>query len=123
MRVVAFLFALLAVQCWAADKPKIVFVAGEFEYLSRETLPKFAEDLAKTKDAEIVVLKRPEDATQQTIPGAGNTQGRGLVSDVCATNDLARKRAETVSRLRRHGEAVGRAANVESCVRELEGVR
>ena len=69
MRVFACLCVFVAIQCLAADSQKIVFVAGEYEYLSRETLPKFAEEFGKTTAAEVVVLKRPEDPKQQTIPG------------------------------------------------------
>ena len=79
MRFVAFIFAFVALQGWAAEKPKIVFVAGEYEYLSRETLPKFAEELGKTKDAAIVVLSRPEDPKQQTIPALDRLKDANLL--------------------------------------------
>jgi type 1 glutamine amidotransferase len=69
MRVIALLLALVAAQCWAAEKPRIVFIAGEYEYKSRETLPPFANELAREFAVETVMLQRPEDAKVQSIPG------------------------------------------------------
>jgi len=54
---------------WAAEKPKIVFISGEFEYHSRETLPVFAAELQKNFAVETIVLQRPEDQKLETIPG------------------------------------------------------
>lgn len=69
MRAIALLIAFFALQSWAAEKPKVVFIAGEYEYLSRETLPAFAADLARSNEVEVVILKRPDDEKVQSIPG------------------------------------------------------
>ncbi len=69
MRVIALLLALVAVQGWAAEKPRIVFIAGEYEYKSKETLPPFAKELAREFAVETVMLRRPEDEKVQSIPG------------------------------------------------------
>ena len=69
MRVIALLLALVVVEGWAAEKPRIVFIAGEYEYRSRETLPPFAKELAREFAVETVMLQRPEDANVQSIPG------------------------------------------------------
>lgn len=52
-----------------AKTPKIVFLAGEYEYHSKESLPPFARELSARFKADTVVLERPEDPKQQTIPG------------------------------------------------------
>jgi type 1 glutamine amidotransferase len=69
MRVIALLLALVVVQGWAAEKPRIVFIAGEYEYKSKETLPPFAKDLAREFAVETVMLQRPDDTKVQSIPG------------------------------------------------------
>jgi type 1 glutamine amidotransferase len=69
MRALFFLLLLAFCPSWAADKPKIVFLAGEYEYHSKETLPVFARDLAKNFHVETIVLERPEDPKRETIPG------------------------------------------------------
>ncbi len=60
---------LISVQ---ADKarPKVVMVAAEFLYNSRETLPVFRDALRlKYPSVDWIVLMRPEDPKNQTIPG------------------------------------------------------
>lgn len=52
-----------------AKTPKIVFLAGEYEYSSKESLPPFAREIADKFDVNTVVLERPADPKQQTIPG------------------------------------------------------
>jgi type 1 glutamine amidotransferase len=69
MRALALLFAFLVLHCSAAEKPKIIFIAGEYEYLSRETVPAFARELASTHHVDVEVLKRPEDEKVESIPG------------------------------------------------------
>lgn len=73
MRAIALLllFSLSPVwtAIWAAEKPKIVFISGEYEYHSRETLPVFAAELQKNFAVETIVLKRPDDQKLETIPG------------------------------------------------------
>lgn len=71
MRIFATLFLLvlgLALPLQARP-PKIVFLAGEYEYASKETLPPFAQELARQFEVQTVVLERPSDPKQQTIPG------------------------------------------------------
>ena len=63
------LWVFLCAQGLAADRPKIVFIAGEFEYHSKETLPPFARDLARVYSVETVMLERPDDQKQEVIPG------------------------------------------------------
>lgn len=79
MRAIALLVAFLAFQCWAADKPKIVFIAGEYEYSSRETLPVYAANLAGRFEIEPVVLKRPDDPKLQSIPNLDELSSADLV--------------------------------------------
>lgn len=51
-------------------RTKVVMVAAEYLYHSRETLPVFREALQKKYPMiDWVVLMRPEDPKQQTIPG------------------------------------------------------
>jgi type 1 glutamine amidotransferase len=69
MRAILFLLLFAMSQAAAADKPKIVFLAGEYEYFSRETLPEFARDLQKKFAVDTIVLQRPEDPKLETIPG------------------------------------------------------
>jgi type 1 glutamine amidotransferase len=74
MKVYAFLLslalvALSALNAFAANRPTIVFVSGEFEYHSRETFPVFAKQLEKEYDVKTVVLERPADEKVQSIPG------------------------------------------------------
>lgn len=69
MRAIALVLTLVALQCWGAERPRIVFIAGEYEYHSKETLPPFAAELEKEFDVATVVLQRPEDAKVQSIPG------------------------------------------------------
>ncbi|MGZ8940148.1 MAG: ThuA domain-containing protein [Limisphaerales bacterium] len=69
MRAIALVLTLVAVQCWGAEKPRIVFIAGEYEYHSKETLPPFAAELEKDFDVTTVMLERPEDTKVQSIPG------------------------------------------------------
>ena len=69
MRAIALLFASFVLQCSAADKPRIVFVAGEYEYQSRETIPAFARELATAFEVDAIVLKRPDDEKIESIPG------------------------------------------------------
>jgi type 1 glutamine amidotransferase len=69
MRSIAWLVLFLLCPSWAADKPKIVFISGEYEYHSRETLPAFASDLEKKFAVETVFLQRPEDPKLERIPG------------------------------------------------------
>ena len=69
MRVVLLLLALLVVPGWAAGPPKIVLIAGEYEYSSRDTLPVLANELENQFNVKATVLKRPEDPKLETIPG------------------------------------------------------
>lgn len=59
--------------------PRIIFIAGEYEYLSKETLPPYARELGRRYVAETSVLERPEDPKQQTIPGLEALQTADLV--------------------------------------------
>jgi type 1 glutamine amidotransferase len=79
MRFIALLLTLVALNCWAGEKPKIVFIAGEYEYSSRETLPLFAQALAARYNVETTVLKRPDDNKLQTIPGLDALKQADLV--------------------------------------------
>jgi type 1 glutamine amidotransferase len=65
------LFALLFSlgQICAAEGPKIVFLAGEYEYDSKKSLPAFAANLRKDFAVETIVLQRPDDPKLETIPG------------------------------------------------------
>ena len=58
MRGVLFALLLSLCQICAAEKPKIVFLAGEYEYDSKKTLPVFAADLKKQFVLETIVLQR-----------------------------------------------------------------
>ena len=69
MRGILFVLLFALCQICAAEKPKIVFLAGEYEYHSKETLPPFAADLQKNFAVETIVLQRPEDPKLETIPG------------------------------------------------------
>ena len=78
MRILALLLLSLCAQALAAE-PKIVFIAGEYEYHSKETLPPFARQLAQDFKVETVVLERPDDPKQQTIPGLDALESADLV--------------------------------------------
>ena len=62
-----------------AAAPKIVFLAGEFEYHSKETLPPFAKKLQDQFNLTTVVLARPDDEKQQTIPGLDQLKDADLL--------------------------------------------
>ena len=79
MRVVALLLTFFALQCWAAERPKIVFIAGEYEYSSKESLPVFAKELEKNFQVETVFLERPDDPKTHSIPGLESLQSADLV--------------------------------------------
>jgi type 1 glutamine amidotransferase len=79
MRAIALLFAFFVLQCSAAEKPEIIFIAGEYEYLSRETVPAFSHDLTKRYDINAMVLKRPENEKLETIPGLEKLADADLV--------------------------------------------
>lgn len=64
-----FLLCFCACLPVLAGAPTIVFVSGEYEYKSKETLPVFARELAKKYDVKTVMLARPEDPKRETIPG------------------------------------------------------
>ncbi len=51
-----------------ASAPTIVFVAGEFEYHSKETLPAYARKLSAEYQVNAIVLQRPDDEKIQSIP-------------------------------------------------------
>jgi type 1 glutamine amidotransferase len=75
-----YLAVLVSVlQVFAAQPPKIVFVTGEFEYHSRETLPAFAKALAAEYNVNTTVLERPDDEKIQSIPGLEKLEEADLV--------------------------------------------
>ena len=78
MRVIGLLLALFSLEGWAAEKPKIVFIAGEYEYKSKETLPPFASELGREFGVETVMLQRPDDEKVQSIPGLEALRGADL---------------------------------------------
>src|SRR5688500_2656395 len=79
MRVAALLLTFIALQCWAAERPKIVFICGEYEYSSKETLPVFAKELEKNFQVDTVFLERPTDPKVQTIPGLESLKDADLL--------------------------------------------
>jgi type 1 glutamine amidotransferase len=79
MRMITLLLAFLITQSWAGDRPKIVFISGEYEYHSKETLPPFAKDLESRFDVETTFLARPDDEKKQTIPGLDTLKDADLV--------------------------------------------
>jgi type 1 glutamine amidotransferase len=75
-----WLFLLFALSFGrAAERPTIVFIAGEYEYNSRETLPAFAAELSRSTAAKTIVLKRPDDPKLETIPGLEALEDADLV--------------------------------------------
>jgi len=68
-----------ASQVFSAHVPTIVFVAGEFEYHSKETLPAFAKRLAADYNVNTIVLERPDDEKVQSIPGLEKLEQADLV--------------------------------------------
>ena len=79
MRAIVWLLLFSLHPIWAAEKPKVVFIAGEFEYHSRETLPVFAGELRKNFAVETIVLQRPDDQKLETIPGLDALESADLV--------------------------------------------
>jgi type 1 glutamine amidotransferase len=69
MRIALLALLALLAEISAAELPRIVFIAGEYEYHSKETLPPFASALAKRYAVKTVMLERPNDPKEQTIPG------------------------------------------------------
>ncbi len=62
------------------NRPKVVMVAAEFLYHSRETLPILSQSLQrKYPDVDWVVLMRPEDPKIQTVPGLEVLENADLV--------------------------------------------
>jgi type 1 glutamine amidotransferase len=64
-----FAFAATLTSGFSAKSPKIVFLAGEYEYHSKESLPVFARGLEQKYDLHTIVLERPDETNRQTIPG------------------------------------------------------
>ena len=64
-----FLWCLLPAAQAAEEKPRIVLISGEYEYLSAETLPPFKAWLEANYPLECVFLSRPADSKLQTVPG------------------------------------------------------
>jgi type 1 glutamine amidotransferase len=81
MRIISALLVLTSacLQLRAADLPRIVFIAGEFEYHSKETLPPYARELANVFAVETTVLERPDDPKQQIIAGLEALEQADLV--------------------------------------------
>src|SRR5688500_12638645 len=79
MRVITLLLAFFITQCWAAERPKIVFISGEYEYRSKETLSAYAKELERQFDVQTTMLARPEDETKHTIPGLDALKDADLV--------------------------------------------
>src|SRR5688500_1575285 len=71
-------FSVVA-QAIGANQPTIVFIAGEFEYNSRQTLPEFATQLARDFRVETVLLERPDDPKVQSISGLEKLESADLV--------------------------------------------
>jgi type 1 glutamine amidotransferase len=69
MRFCALFLLVTVLRVASAEMPTIAFVAGEFEYHSKETLPAFARQLAADYQVKTIVLERPADEKAQTIPG------------------------------------------------------
>ncbi|HTG43178.1 MAG TPA: ThuA domain-containing protein [Verrucomicrobiae bacterium] len=69
MRAYLVLLFFAATRIFCADVPHIIFVAGEYEYSSKETLPAFAQDLSREYNVKTEVLARPDDEKNQSIPG------------------------------------------------------
>jgi len=63
----------------AGEGPKIVFIAGEYEYHSKETLPPFAAALSRDFAARTMMLVRPDDPKAETIPGLDQLADADLV--------------------------------------------
>lgn len=72
-RLVALCF-LVAIGVRAAEKPRILFIAGEYEYKSLQTFPAFAKELEENYPVRCTVLKRPADSKLQTIDGLENLE-------------------------------------------------
>lgn len=79
MKIITLLLALLVTQCWAAERPKIVFISGEYEYHSKETLLQYANELERQFDVQTTFLARPQDEKKQTIPGLDALKNADLV--------------------------------------------
>ena len=79
MKIITLLLAFLATQCWAAERPRIVFISGEYEYHSKETLPEYAKELERQFDVQTTVLARPEDEKKHTISGLDALKDADLV--------------------------------------------
>jgi type 1 glutamine amidotransferase len=63
------LFVLGSPGASSAEPPTIAFVAGEFEYSSKKTLPVFARQLAEQYNVKTFLLERPDDPKVESIPG------------------------------------------------------
>jgi type 1 glutamine amidotransferase len=79
MRFITLLLAFFLTQCWAAERPKLVFISGEYEYHSKDTLPPFAKSLEDQFNVQTTFLSRPEDEKKQTIPGLDALDDASLV--------------------------------------------
>ena len=79
MRVITLLLAFFITQCWAAEPPKIVFISGEYEYHSKETLSSYAQELERQFNVQTTLLARPEDETKHTIAGLDTLKDADLV--------------------------------------------
>jgi type 1 glutamine amidotransferase len=69
MRLCALIAAIWVSVLHALAEPTIVFIAGELEYHSKETLPAFAKQLSASYAVKTILLERPDDPKIQSIPG------------------------------------------------------
>jgi type 1 glutamine amidotransferase len=65
----ASVFLVLVFTVRASEPPTVVFLAGEYEYHSKETLPPFAKRIHDSLGFNTLVLERPENPKLETIPG------------------------------------------------------
>lgn len=65
-----FVFAANITQAQRTSKPLVVFVTGDHEYSSEETMPLFAKELEKNYGMQVKVLKAsPDQNAEENIPG------------------------------------------------------
>jgi type 1 glutamine amidotransferase len=78
---IALLFSLLLTKLTGASTapPKVVFVTGDHEYSSEETMPMIAAELTKRYGMRTTVLKsRPDENAEENIPGLEALQDADL---------------------------------------------
>jgi type 1 glutamine amidotransferase len=105
----ALFFTLLLTQLFrtAAESPHVVFVTGDHEYSSEETMPLIAAELVKRYGMRATVLKsHPDEKAEENIPGLDALKNADLAVLFLRWRRLPREQVELIGRYLDSGKPV-----------------